>query len=207
MKIQKKNTDVESAAVAKTLAKKISELLKKSKMSQAELAKRAEVSTATISNWLKGEKEPRIYNLMLVASVFDVSLDYLIGFSNIKSANPNNKHISENFGFSDKTIDNVARFKRVSGRFKVNNEEGEFHYHPDYTEAINKLFENEDTLDITANIARFLFYDYEAWLSPVDRSVEQPELINVKDMSDLFLLRVQKGLYSLRELIKNKPEK
>lgn len=47
-------------------------------MSQEELAEKVYVTRQTISNWENGKSYPDIHSLLLLSSVFDVSLDQLI---------------------------------------------------------------------------------------------------------------------------------
>lgn len=48
-------------------------------LTQAELAERAETSSSMISNYEKGEKQPKITSAAKLAAALDVSLDYLCG--------------------------------------------------------------------------------------------------------------------------------
>lgn len=60
----------------------VSEQIKKCRssmgMSQEELAEKVYVSRQTISNWETGKNYPDIHNLLLLSSLFNVSLDQLI---------------------------------------------------------------------------------------------------------------------------------
>ena len=61
------------------LAKRIKEKRFEYKMTQAELAKSAKVTTATISGYEKGVKMPSVENIIKIADVFNVSIDWLCG--------------------------------------------------------------------------------------------------------------------------------
>lgn len=50
-------------------------------LSQIEVAKIVNMSKMAISHWEKGNSEPSIEQLKLLARFFDVSMDYLTGFS------------------------------------------------------------------------------------------------------------------------------
>ena len=50
----------------------------KLKMSQEELAEKVYVTRQTVSNWETGKSYPDIHSLLLLSSLFDVSLDQLI---------------------------------------------------------------------------------------------------------------------------------
>lgn len=76
------------------------------KLSQEGLAEKIYVTRQTISNWENGKSYPDIYSLLLLGSLFDVSLDQLIkGDIEIMK-----KEINK---------EDVARFNKVSKQFAV----------------------------------------------------------------------------------------
>ena len=60
------------------VAKRIAELRKKAGMNQAQLAKQLKLSASAVSMYEQGQRYPDIDKLIVLAKVFDVSLDYLI---------------------------------------------------------------------------------------------------------------------------------
>lgn len=50
-------------------------------MSQVEIGKLLNVSKMAISHWEKGNSEPSIEQLKVLAKFFDVSVDYLVGYT------------------------------------------------------------------------------------------------------------------------------
>ena len=58
---------------------KLTELLKKNNMSQKELAERLNVTEATVSRYIKGEREPNLNVVAQIANIFKVSLEELTG--------------------------------------------------------------------------------------------------------------------------------
>ena len=48
--------------------------------SQSEIAKLVNMSKMAISHWEKGNSEPSIEQLKVLAAYFDVTVDYLIGY-------------------------------------------------------------------------------------------------------------------------------
>lgn len=101
-----KDLEREAPAFAQRLTKELNER----QMTQAELSAATEgkVSEATISGWLgKGSKgaytEPRISGLVAVAKALTVSVDYLLGGADCKTAD--NEAIKKAIGLSDKAID------------------------------------------------------------------------------------------------------
>lgn len=61
---------------------KLRELRTKSGLTQNEIAKRLGVSGQTILNWENGIYEPKINQLIQLANLFEVSVDYLIERNN-----------------------------------------------------------------------------------------------------------------------------
>ena len=56
-------------------------LLDEHNMSQTQLAKKVGTTNVTICRYINGERIPRYYDNSKIASVFNVSLDYLLGIS------------------------------------------------------------------------------------------------------------------------------
>lgn len=65
--------------------KKLSALLEEKNITQRELAEKINVTEVTISRYLSGERSPRIEIVNKIADFFNVSIDYLLGVSNIKN--------------------------------------------------------------------------------------------------------------------------
>jgi len=59
-------------------------LLDENNMSQTQLAKKIGTSNVTICRYLTGERTPRVELLAKIASVFNVSVDYLLCLTNDK---------------------------------------------------------------------------------------------------------------------------
>lgn len=59
------------------ISKKIKELRKARKLTQVQLANELNSTQKSISNWEAGKSEPTIFSCMLLADVFQVSLDEL----------------------------------------------------------------------------------------------------------------------------------
>ena len=66
-----------------TFGKRLSELRKKQKLSQEELAKRAGIHTNVLGRYERGEASPSIEVAIKLAENLSVSVDYLIGKSDL----------------------------------------------------------------------------------------------------------------------------
>jgi len=63
---------------------RLKELREKRRLSQDGLALKLSVSQSTISAYEIGERTPDLETLIAIAKFFDVSLDYLVGLSEVK---------------------------------------------------------------------------------------------------------------------------
>ena len=63
------------------LRDRLRELRLEKEMTQKNVAQILNVSKMAISHWELGNSEPSIEQLKQLASLFDVSIDYLVGFS------------------------------------------------------------------------------------------------------------------------------
>lgn len=63
---------------------RIKELRERRNLNQEGLAQKISVSQSTISAYEVGERTPDLSTLISLAQFFDVSVDYLIGLSNVK---------------------------------------------------------------------------------------------------------------------------
>jgi len=64
--------------------KRLRELREQRRLTQGGLALKLSVSQSTLSAYEVGERTPDLATLIAIANFFGVSLDYLVGLSNIK---------------------------------------------------------------------------------------------------------------------------
>ena len=62
---------------------RLRELRGENEMTQTDIAKILNVSKMAISHWEKGHSEPSITQLKQMAKLFGVSIDYLVGYSDM----------------------------------------------------------------------------------------------------------------------------
>ena len=58
---------------------RLSVLLEKNQMSAYRLAKKLDVHQTTIKNWCEGKCEPKASDIVNIATLFNVTCDYLLG--------------------------------------------------------------------------------------------------------------------------------
>ena len=69
-------------------------------MSQTQLAKKIQTSNVTICRYLTGERTPRLDVVTRIASVFGVSLDYLLGLTDEKDIKIQNDSLDLNISIT-----------------------------------------------------------------------------------------------------------
>lgn len=85
--------------------KRLKKIRKKSGLSQETLAKELGISKSALSYYENGERVPDIIFLEKVAHYYNISLDYMLGFSD--AMNPEKSSIVDKTGLSEETIDTL----------------------------------------------------------------------------------------------------
>lgn len=68
-----------SSMVEIIFAENLKMFMKTHELNQVKLANATGISQSAISAWLKGKKEPSITSLWVLADLFDVTIDELVG--------------------------------------------------------------------------------------------------------------------------------
>lgn len=109
---------------------RIKELREEKNISQLELAKKLNLTQQSISLYEKGDREPSIDVLKSIANFFNVSLDYLLGKSDIRNYDEDEKEFRFAFhkeieGMTDEEIKDALRFyKEMKNRIKEEKKDG-----------------------------------------------------------------------------------
>ena len=98
------------------LKEKLLELRKSQKMTQIEFANFVGVSSSSIGLYETGERIPDAEILFRIATKCNVSADYLLGISNVKTTEPKPKSICEYTGLSEAAINRLNWDKRFHAR-------------------------------------------------------------------------------------------
>lgn len=106
MKLMEKKTNVR-----KSFQKHFSELRAESGLSQAKLGKELGLSAATIGYYENGDRLPDIEIAARIATYFHVSVDYLLGLSECKSAEPDVQVACMVTGLSESSIETLQYIK------------------------------------------------------------------------------------------------
>jgi bacteriophage CI repressor helix-turn-helix domain len=70
---------------------RLKKLREQKKLNQTELANLLEVSNGSISKWERGDRQPDYETLEKIADTFNVTIDYLLGRSDIKYKSDNSQ--------------------------------------------------------------------------------------------------------------------
>lgn len=100
----------------KNVGKRLNEVLAQKNIMQKELAKHIGVTDNTVSYYLSGERCPDIEKLIEIAKFLNVSTDYLLGASNVKTTDTELKSICEYTGLSEAAVNRLHWDKRFYSR-------------------------------------------------------------------------------------------
>ena len=70
-----------------TFGKRLNELRREQRLTLDDVAKLVDRNMTTISRWENGGKEPEVSVLEILADYFEVTVDYLLGRSNVRNEN------------------------------------------------------------------------------------------------------------------------
>jgi transcriptional regulator with XRE-family HTH domain len=128
-------------------AKRIKELRKQQNLTQKELADELGVSMGSIGFYENQERTPDIDFLNSASDYFDVSADYLLGRTDVKSQDIDVRTMSEKLGLSEEVLIKIKRYidpdYQIYVEVRDSDEEGAFSV-SDYnmSDVINMVMEN-----------------------------------------------------------------
>lgn len=105
--IIRKNAGGEGNETKLAFATRLNDLIDQQVLRQSDLSKMTGIATGTISGYRNGDKEPTITNLRKIAQALDVSADYLIGLSNVRSPDIDTQAICKKIGCSEKVVNSL----------------------------------------------------------------------------------------------------
>lgn len=88
-------------------ARRLGELIKEHKLVHEDIAQAIGVTRQGVGKWVKGGSVPDVLTVAKLAEFFNVSVDYLAGNSNIKSADVNIQAVCEYTGLTEESIENI----------------------------------------------------------------------------------------------------
>lgn len=91
---------------------RLKELRTDSDMYQGDLAERLNLKTSAISKYERGLTQPSIETLIAIAKIFNVTVDYLVGNSDVK-----NPEIIDKITSTEARL--IERFRKLSNEDKI----------------------------------------------------------------------------------------
>lgn len=190
--------DIELSEDAPIWSKRLIKCLSDIEMSQAELADKSGIPTATLNSWIRGVGEPKVSGLNTVAKTLGVSLDYLMGNIEIKSSDVKNKEINKRLGLSDNAISILEQSVKSNSKDNIQRNH--------IVEIINFLLSEKENRRTFQNIWLCLFADIK--FSPsgnycvVDVNNENTTYCyNIEKPRAIFFAQLQEGLILMRNKI------
>lgn len=112
-----------------TFGKRLNELRREQRLTLDDVAKLVDRNMTTISRWENGGKEPEVSVIEILADYFEVTVDYLLGRSNVRNENFKTSVLNmiedlellklRNYMSEENiTLDEVQRLVRVISDFK-----------------------------------------------------------------------------------------
>ena len=103
------------------IANRLLELRKKNGYSQEELANKLGISRQSVSKWERAEASPYTDNLILLAKIYNVSLDELLGASSVdvEELRSNNEVVEESAQKFDKKVKKYSLIKKTISFIEV----------------------------------------------------------------------------------------
>lgn len=98
-----------SNQITKKFADNLQDLISDSKKSIKDLAKEIGIPSGSLSKYQNDNAEPGIENFTKIAKYFNVSTDFLLGLTDVKSTDLDIRDISEKTGLSEESIYNLKR--------------------------------------------------------------------------------------------------
>ena len=87
-------------------------IMKDREMSQETLSEITGISKSSISEWIKKDQMPRCDTVIILADKLNVSTDYLLGRTNIKSPDQLIQSICNETGLTEKSVDFLSRINK-----------------------------------------------------------------------------------------------
>lgn len=107
----KKASQSDYKSVCSPLAERLTELMKVNDKKQADIAELLEVTRQSVSQYCGGVSLPPVDKLVMLADYFDVSTDYLLGRTDVKTTDTTVKEICAYTGLCEEAIKVLKYFE------------------------------------------------------------------------------------------------
>ena len=104
--------DLEQDETKRRFATNLSNLLEEKEKSQKELAQETNIKESSISDYRRGFSEPKITSANNIAKCLGVSVDYLLGNTDVKSTNIKIREICRVTGLTEQSLAVLVRYTK-----------------------------------------------------------------------------------------------
>ena len=177
------------------IAVRIRKLMEERHTTQQELAENTGCSRQAIAQYADGSNAPNIDKLVSIAKYFDVSLDYMVGLSDVPTADKDVQFVCEYTGFTQEAIKELQSEKEFIKRSEkkeicseyfeiINNyiEDGNLLYIFTYASDYKKYLQQKN------NIYDIILHQFTE-MNEFERLID--ELGEIQDKADICLFRLQ----------------
>lgn len=159
-------------------------------LSLRELAEKLDISYSSVGKYERGEAQPSFEILFKIASFFDVTTDYLIGYSDIRTKNMEYKFISEKTGLSLRAIESLYYAKKSIDKQQSDADSTVDNRNTLYLDTVNTLLASP--CELLIHITEYLHFSATHYKNFYDKST-----VNLSPISELELWDdVEKMSYS-----------
>lgn len=117
--MKKDFVDVFDENEEKLFSKKLTELMKQKKVTQKQLAKELNIRPQTVSSYVKARTIPNCIIIKRISQFFNVSADFMVGLSEIKTNDINARSIHEITGISEENVEQILKMKNDGTIYKL----------------------------------------------------------------------------------------
>lgn len=204
------------------IGERIKALREEKGLTLAELAKELDTVKSSLSYIENGKKPVKDDLIVKICDYFDISADYLLGRTDIKSSDLNVRCVCEQTGLSELAVERIMIQNDISPGFEMEpifrksfyDEEIEF-CHFDMKDVVNKAFEEEGLWDLLERVRVFLHASEEKaylklkYICALDKDMDDftgAEILELQDFGkvskcineyDLSLFKCEQGLRNL----------
>lgn len=168
-------TERKSTQTTKIFSERLSKLVEEKKLeglSQKEIAEKINVSSGSLSEWCSDNKTPSIDVLPKIAEYFGVSVEWLVGCSNIRSSNIDIQAIHKKTGLSSEAIIKLKIDHEIFGS--------------EYLPFLNRLITSDYLKDLSSLVSLYKHASNQEYIR-LDMIPMTEELTNYKFQAPAFL--------------------
>lgn len=142
-----------------TFSSRLKTLMKENHVTQQALAEKIEITRQAVSNYTGAERIPDGYILTKIADYFNVSTDYLLCRTDIKTADPEIQSVCEFTGLSVKVIKNIRSFPFCEM----------------YSSDLSNYLENVDLIDFISTFQTFIseYAEMDNTVKELENSIDE----------------------------------